>query len=379
MHQVLLTLREAGHQAVLVGGCVRDQILGLDVKDWDVTTSATADELLDCFPRGIPIGGAHGTVMIPSRSTPIDVSPYRAADLAGDLARRDFTINAIAWDPQDDVWWDPTGGRDDLAARILRAPGDPRERLAEDPLRALRAARLAAAYELDADPALRQALTAIAGRPSKVASERVRAELDRLLETRSVGRGVALLRETGLEAEIIPGAAADLLGVLEHLPRERDLRLAAWLRGTNAAKLLARWRFPKHRARAVERVLAVHPVDTLFEGARGARALRRRTGGGVVLEHAVLLRLAELTAAGDSTAALDKLREELSRNAESALSVNDLALKGSQVIEILGIPPGPDVGRALRHLLEAVTADPALNEPERLTATLRAWHAGRRD
>ena len=290
VHQVLLTLREAGHLAAVVGGCVRDRLLGLDVKDWDVTTSATADELLACFPRGIPIGGVHGTVMIPSPTTPIDVSPFRAATLEGDLERRDFTINAIAWDPVDDTWWDPTGGREDLAARVLRAPGDPTQRLAEDPLRALRAARLVAAYRLEAEPALRVALAAIAGRPSKVAAERVRAELDRLLETDAPERGVALLRETGLESEIIPGAPADLLGVLVHLPPVRDLRLAAWLRGTRAASVLARWRFPKQRARDVERVLSVHPVDASFQGARGARALRRRTGGGSVLEHAVALR-----------------------------------------------------------------------------------------
>jgi len=227
--QLLQRLQQDGHQAALVGGCVRDLLRGAPVRDWDIATSARPERSLALFPRAVPIGLRHGTIMAPCAAGPVDVTPFRGANLAEDLARRDFTINAMAWDPLRNAWHDPHGGRADLAAQTLRAAGRAEERLAEDPLRALRAARLLAALHLRIAPALRDALPGAAGALLQVAPERIRSELERLLLTAQAGRGMALLRQSGLEAALLPGVRADAAGLVALLPADLELRLAAWL------------------------------------------------------------------------------------------------------------------------------------------------------
>jgi tRNA nucleotidyltransferase (CCA-adding enzyme) len=382
--QALLdALAGAGHEAVLVGGCVRDRARGAKVHDWDVATSAAPEQVLALFPRAVPIGLRFGTVMVPTRAGPVDVTRYRGASLVEDLARRDFSVNAIAWDPRAKQTIDPCGGLADLAARRLRAAGGPEERLAEDPLRALRAARIAAELALAVDPALEAALPAQAAALGAVAPERVRAELERLLAAESPAPGLALLRRTGLEAVLVPGAPPDAHAVIAALPPDLALRWAAWLRGTNAAKTLARWRVPRARRLAVEALLAIHPVEEAAgAGDSGARRLRQRAGSDEVLARAFALREAECAAGGVAEPAalrarLAALRARLARTREEAVAREALALSGHEVMEALGIAPGPAVGEALRHLLERVIQDPALNTPERLRGLLEAWAAER--
>ncbi len=372
---LLTALRAAGYEAVLVGGCVRDRLRGEDAHDWDVATSASGSGILEVFLRAVPIGGVHGTAMVPTACGPVDVTPFRAATLHGDLARRDFSINAIAWDPESDTWWDPAGGRADLAAGVLRATGSAENRLAEDPLRAIRAARLVASLGLRPDDELTAGLANARDGLLRVAAERVRAELDRLLEAPACADGATLLRKTGLEAALLPDTRPDAIDLLRILPPDRDLRLAAWLRGTRAESLLARWRFPKARAREVARILSAHPVDLGFRHDSGARRLRRRAGSETTLERMFALRRAELDLDGADTGRLDELETALARTAGNALGVADLALDGRQVGRILDVGPGPIVGRALRHLVECVIEDAAANTPDRLEELLRAWHA----
>lgn len=388
--QLLDVLQCGGHEAVLAGGCVRDLLRGAPVRDWDIATSAPPERSLALFPRAVPIGLRHGTIMAPCAAGPVDVTPFRGASLAEDLARRDFTINAMAWDPLRGGWHDPHGGRADLAAQTLRAVGRAEARLAEDPLRALRAARLLAALNLRIAPALRAALPGAAKALAQVAPERIRSELERLLLAAHAGRGLALLRHSGLEAALLPGVHADAAELVAMLPADLELRLAAWLRGAPAG-LLARWRFPKNRARNTERLLALHPVDRCPPADAAMRRLRKRAGGEANLARLFALREAELQLAeaqflsprknapqpaaeiAQAREKLAALRAALARTRGHAISPAALALDGRAVMEILGIGPGPMVGRALRHLLECVLEDPAQNEPAALRALLCAW------
>src|SRR3954451_9207303 len=193
-------LREAGHQAHLVGGGVRDLLLGRGPADFDVATSAHPDEVMRLFGQryAIPTGLQHGTVtVLASEERPVEVTTYRGegeyldgrrpssvhfgATLEEDLARRDFTMNAIAYDPIDDVLADPFAGRADLAARLVRAVGDPVARFREDGLRPMRAVRQAAQLGFTIDPPTAAAIPAALDSFRKVSAERIRDELCKLL------------------------------------------------------------------------------------------------------------------------------------------------------------------------------------------------------
>ena len=376
---LLDTLLRAGHEAVLVGGCVRDHARGAPVHDWDVASSAAPEQVLALFPRAVPIGLRFGTVMVPTASGPVDVTRFRGPTLHDDLARRDFTLNAMAWDPRTGAAVDPFGGLADLRAGRLVAVGRAEERLAEDPLRALRAARIVAELSLAVDPALEAALPAQAAALAKLAPERVRSELERLLGAPRPAAGLELLRKSGLEAVLVPGARPDAIAVIAALPPDRTLRWAAWLRDTAAPAILARWRVPRVRRQHVEGLLALHPAERfLAEGDAGARRLRRRAGDEAQLARLLALREAECAAGAlpDADAVrgrLAALRERLARTEAQAVARAELALAGTDVMACLGIGPGPRVGAALRFLLERVLEDPAENTPERLRAALRAW------
>jgi len=385
----LATLRDAGFRALLVGGCVRDLLRGVAVGDFDVATDAPPARVLALFPRAVPTGLRHGTVMIPTRDGPVDVTTFRAgARLEDDLAHRDFTVNAIAWDPASGAWVDPFGGAADLAAGRLRAVGSARDRFAEDPLRALRAARLVATLGLAPEPGLLPALREARAGLRGVARERVRRELGELLVAPGAAAGLRLLRAAGLEEDLAPGTRPDAPEVVAALPRVLELRLAGWLRGARAEPVLLALRFGQRRARAVARLLTRHPIERqpLRNDADLRRLLARAGEDGV--DALLALRRAEIAAlaacdpaaaAGDdaAVAALAARLERLRAEGALALQRTDLALDGAAVMALLGLPPGPRVGAALRHLAECVLEDPSCNTREALGERLRAWAAAR--
>ena len=358
-----------------MGGCVRGLIQGSPVEDFDVTTSARPPALLTLFPRAIPIGLRHGTVIVPTGLRPVDVTSHRAgAGLESDLAHRDFTINAIAWDPASESLLDPFGGLRDLGARVLRCVGSSSERLAEDPLRAVRAARFVATLELELEPGLRAA---------EGAPQRIRNELERLLLGRAAGRGLAVLRGAGLETVLAPGVRRDAGLVVDAMPRRIELRLAAWLRNTRAGRVLAKLRFPRSITNLVTELLAHHPIDVEQwppAEPRLRRLLARLSEDGV--EGLLALREAELQTTnvdGDVPQRLQELRDALARARDHerlALSRQGLALDGRDIMRLLGWEAGPRVGQALRHLTERVLDDPDCNTEEALVALLRRWDAG---
>ena len=195
--QVLHTLNGAGYEAFVVGGCVRDILRGVTPHDWDITTSALPEETMALFPHfAIPTGLKHGTVTVLSGAYPCEVTTYRAdgeytdhrrpdgvtftRSLREDLARRDFTVNAMAMDENGEVV-DPFGGREDLHAHILRCVGEPAKRFAEDALRILRALRFAATLGFSIEYETKEAIFSLKDDLHYVAAERVREEITKLL------------------------------------------------------------------------------------------------------------------------------------------------------------------------------------------------------
>jgi tRNA nucleotidyltransferase/poly(A) polymerase len=397
---LLEALEAAGYEAVLVGGCVRDLVRGAPPGDFDVATAAPPEAVLARFPRAIPIGLRHGTVMVPTAAGPVDVTSYRAGPrLEDDLARRDFTVNAMAWRPDAGRLVDPFGGREDLVQRRLRAVGDARARLGEDPLRALRAARLVATLGLAPDAELTAAMGAVRDALAGVARERVRQELARLLVAPQAGDALRLLRRTGLEAGLAPQSAPDAPEMLDRTAPTLALRLAAWLRAPSSEatsggaasrveSILSRLRFPRRLTLHVAALVRQHPVERAVdpESDASVRRLLRRAGDD--LADLLALREAELSlespAEGPEGArvarlALERLRAGIARvraDGETALQRLELALDGRQVMEALGCGPGPAVGDALRWLTDRVLDDPRCNTPDRLRALLQERAVG---
>jgi poly(A) polymerase len=223
--EVIRRLREAGHQAFLAGGCVRDLLLGRPPKDYDVATSATPREVLGLFPRALTVGEAFGVVIVLEDTSEIEVATFRSettysdgrhpdsvafTDARQDALRRDFTINGMFLDPRTDEVVDYVGGRADLKNRIIRAIGDPRRRLLEDRLRMLRAVRFAAELGFAVESGTAAAVKELAPKIASVSGERIAAEFERILTAPPAGRrrGLELAEELGLMAVLLPEVQA---------------------------------------------------------------------------------------------------------------------------------------------------------------------------
>ena len=230
VREVCQTLTDAGHQAVTVGGAVRDALLGRPAEDWDVATSAHPDQVVALFRRTIPTGLAHGTVTVMAgrgeARHAVEVTTYRGegayddarrpssvtfgVPLIEDLARRDLVVNAIAYDPIGRAVHDPFDGRGDLIARRLRAVGDPVARFTEDGLRVMRAIRFAATLEFALDGETEAAIPIALPSLARVSRERIKVELDKLLAARRPGEALEIARRTGVLDLVAPEAVAGL-------------------------------------------------------------------------------------------------------------------------------------------------------------------------
>ncbi|MEE2681619.1 MAG: CCA tRNA nucleotidyltransferase [Planctomycetota bacterium] len=242
-------LREHGHIAYLAGGCVRDRLLGLEPADYDVATDARPDRIKELFRSAIGVGESFGVVLVRRGDLVTEVATFRSdgvytdgrhpdsvdfGDEREDAARRDFTINAIFEDPLDGRLIDHFSGRVDLEARVLRAVGDPDQRLDEDRLRVLRAIRFAARFDLEIEPGTSEAITRHASLLGSVSRERIGMELRKMLADPGRARAVELLQEFRIDVQVL-GDRRSVGGtsrLIEQLPREMldpiDA-LAAWL------------------------------------------------------------------------------------------------------------------------------------------------------
>lgn len=216
-------LVQAGYRALLAGGCVRDQLLGSEPRDFDVATSAPPEEIARLFPRCISVGASFGVQIVVEPEGQFEVATFRRdgpysdgrrpdhvefVDEVQDARRRDFTINALFLDPGTGEILDYVGGRDDLAKRIVRTVGDPAERFMEDHLRLLRAVRFAARLDYAIDPTTLEAIRAMASLVANTSPERIRDEILKCLTEGGAARAVQLMDETGLLMHLLPEVAA---------------------------------------------------------------------------------------------------------------------------------------------------------------------------
>lgn len=222
--KIINRLRQNGHEAYLVGGCVRDRLLGRTIKDFDVATSAKPDEVLALFPGAKAVGASFGVVLVRDSEAAVEVATYRTdhdyldgrrpaavtftATAEEDVCRRDFTINGMLQDPISGEVLDFVGGRSDLDRHLIRAIGDADSRFAEDKLRMLRAVRFAARLVFRIEEKTMQAIQAHAHEITQIAPERIREELNRILTEGGPRRGFELLDESGLLEHILPEVSA---------------------------------------------------------------------------------------------------------------------------------------------------------------------------
>ena len=389
VRSVLEQLLASGHEAWLVGGGVRDLLLGQAPKDWDVATDAVPGQVVKLFRRVVPTGIAHGTVTVLVPGGQVEVTTFRAEsayedgrrpgsvqfhrDLVADLARRDFTINALAFDPVGARFRDPFGGQEDLARRRVRCVGVAAERFGEDGLRPLRAVRFATVLAFELDPETEAAIPGALGVFDKVALERRRDELLKLILSPGVVRGLDLLRRTGLMERLLPELAevgdAERNTRVDRAVAVLEVRLAALLVAVSEAdRALERLRLPAKTVETVRALLA-HPLPP-DASTWGDAELRRW-----------LVRLGperwELARALAAATGVDPDGEVGRRvagivAARPPLSAKELALNGADIMKELGVGPSPAVGEATRFLLDRVLERPDLNTPEQLRELLRS-------
>ncbi|HEY2384848.1 MAG TPA: CCA tRNA nucleotidyltransferase [Terriglobia bacterium] len=265
--QIIRELRRHGHEAYLVGGCVRDMVMRVEPADYDIATDALPGEVMRIFPRTEAIGAQFGVVLVIHRGHPFEVATFRSdeayvdgrrptgvvfTNAEQDVLRRDFTINGLLYDPAEDRIIDYVHGQEDIAARIVRAIGDPHARFEEDKLRILRAVRFGARFGYSIEPATWDAVRAMAPKIHQVSKERIREEITRILTEGQAAHGFRMLDEAGLLAQVLPELewTDHIRKALELVPSkaEPDFAMAVLLHETalpHVAQIVERLKFSR--------------------------------------------------------------------------------------------------------------------------------------
>ncbi len=424
--KILHILNEAGYEAYIVGGCVRDALLSREPEDWDITTSAAPDQVKRLFRRTIDTGVQHGTVTVRLGGRSFEVTTYRidgayedgrhpkevsfTSSLEEDLKRRDFTVNAMAWHP-DEGLIDFHHGYEDLQAGILRTVGDPRERFEEDALRILRAVRFAAQLGFTIEEKTLAAIREFAGQLEKISRERIQTELNKLL-TSSHPEQFLTLYETGITAGLFPEFDAMMsmpqnnpwhcytVGVhtieaVKAIPADPVLRWAALLHDVGklstrttdadgvdhfyghaavsadfAHRFLRELKFDNHTVDLVTMLVRFHDLRPGRTAADVRHAMNR-----VGAENFPrLLALSRADALAKSPCARERILPRLDEAerfyreiaaAGDCTCLKDLAVSGRDLIEA-GMSPGKEIGETLNQLLDWVLDHPGSNTKEEL-------------
>ncbi len=426
------TLRGAGFEAYLVGGCVRDLLLGREPKDWDITTNATPEKIQSLFEDTF-YENDYGTVGVVTKSENprlkvVEITPYRIEgkysnarhpdevkfgdNLSDDLKRRDFTINALAYEPSTGALVDEHGGKDDIEAKRIQTVGNPHERFEEDALRMLRAVRLATELDFIIESKTAEGIAAQAAQHEKISRERVRDELTRIVLSDSPMQALYVAQKLGILKYIIPeleeciGCAqnqAHSYDVFEHLMRALqhaadkglalDVRLAALLHDVGkprtrlwsdekndwtfhghdvvsakmTKKILSDLKFPKETIEKVSTLVRTHMFfsDPEVVTLSAVRRVISRVGKENIND-LLNLRVCDRIGTGRPKEHPFRLRKYMSMVDEAMrdpVSVSMLKIDGSKIVEI-GEKPGPRIGWILHALLEEVLDDPAKNAEE---------------
>lgn len=424
IQHALTALQEAGYEAFVVGGCVRDALLQREPKDWDITTNALPEQIQKLFPHSLYLN-AFGTVTVRVENNDIEITTYRSdgqysdfrhpdkvefgVSLVQDVQRRDFTINALAYDGKHIM--DYVEGQADIQARLVRAVGDPVQRFQEDALRMMRAIRFSSQLGFSIESATWQAITAQVKLIQHVSAERQRDELIKMLETDDSFKAIWQLHTSGLLAYILPELEA-CVGVTQNLHHiytvffhnviamqfcpsdDWRVRLAALLHdvGKPAVKqgegrlstfyqhehvgakmtrqIMRRLAFPKKDIDTVSHLVRHHMfyynVGEITDA--GVRRLLQRVG----LEHIndlMAVRIADRMGSGvykEKPFKLQELEKRIAHVQQDPISTSRLVIDGIVIMEKFNLPPGPKVGVVLHRLLEDVLDNPDRNNVEYL-------------
>lgn len=396
---LLDALHGAGHAAYAVGGCVRDSLLGLDPHDWDLCTSARPEQVMELFgeEKCIPTGLQHGTVTVKQGGRLYETTTFRTEgaysdgrhpdavcfvpDVREDLARRDFTINAMAYSAEEGLI-DPFGGRDDLAAHLVRAVGEPERRFEEDALRILRLYRFAARFGFAIDPATGAAARALGPHLDCVSAERIQEELLKLLVAPRPGSylepAVLAVILPELEPEKQPERFAELCRTIDRIePTAENVpaRLAALLCPLGEAGARKALRKLKCSNALTDEVTVLEREAPGTPGSEMQLTAKRLLGR---YELPTIQRLTALCSARhpEQTRAFAALWAEAERlTAENACCrVSQLAVNGRDLMAA-GVRPGPGLRQVLNALLEAVITGQTPNEKDALLAAAAQFSA----
>lgn len=429
--KIIETLEQAGFEAYAVGGCVRDSLLGRNPSDWDITTSARPEQVKALFSHTIDTGIRHGTVTVMLEHVGYEVTTYRIDGeyedsrhpkeviftplLTEDLKRRDFTINAMAWNPRAGII-DEFGGMEDLDEGIIRCVGSPEERFSEDALRMMRAVRFSAQLGYEIEPATKAAIRKLAPNLTHVSAERIQVELVKLVESMHPDY-LRVAYETGITRVVLPEfdlcmeteqhnphhcytVGEHMLHSMLAISSNRYLRLAMLLhdiakpekkktdeQGIDhfhghqeaseemAKVILRRLKFDNETIRIVSRLIGFH--DYRFPAER--RSVRRAVWKVGEDLFPMLLQVKEADTMAQSLyeraeklewiAKVEKLYREILKDRE-CLSLKDLAVTGRDLIRA-GCAPGPELGRILNEMLQDVLEHPEHNNKEYLLQSIR--------
>jgi putative nucleotidyltransferase with HDIG domain len=424
---ILERLHRRGHEAYIVGGAVRDVCMSQPVTDWDIATSAPAGEIESLFRDIRTFSLKHKTVTLVEQNRHYEVTCFRGQDGPGktieeDLSHRDFTINAMAYDVATKRIIDPYGGRKDISRRLVRAVGNAEDRFHEDPLRLMRAVRMAAETGFKIEPKTLKAIRRIANELRSIAEERIRDELVKILLSDKPSQGLDLLQKSGLLVTFLPellegyGKKQDHDTIYRHslkttdrVPPDPVLRLAAlfhdiakprhrkkqkgkfFFPGHEAASarmaqdIMLRLKFNKLITQEVANLVRHHVPVTGYDLPWSDDALRRliRRLGPEHIKDFFSISRADFLAHGKRNRGLRVLSGLETRarriiRKPLALETRQLAIDGEKVMEIFGLRPGPKVGKILDYLMERVTDHPEMNTEHKLIALLDEMNMAKR-
>lgn len=429
VQQIINRISKAGFEAYAVGGCIRDSILGRVPDDWDITTSATPQQVKELFTRTVDTGIKHGTVTVLIDREGFEVTTYRVdgkyedgrhptevtftPNLEEDLKRRDFTMNALAYNEQTGLV-DLFGGKEDMEKGIIRCVGNPMERFTEDALRIMRAIRFAAQLGYDIEDETRRAICRLAPNLRKISAERIQVELTKLVVS-PYPETLQVLYDTGVAAIVLPEFVAametkqenahhcysvgeHIIRSMQEVPACKELRLAMLLHDIGkpqckttdetgvdhfyrhqqvsadmAKNVLRRLRYDNDTISTVYRLVLYHDYGAGVDPDR--RIVRRAVSkiGEDLFPLLFAVRKADILAQSDyqrqeklrRLATWEELYQEIVQRKE-CVSLKALAVTGRDLIA-LGMKPGPQLGEVLSELLELVLEQPECNNQEYLT------------